>query len=361
LIITRLHGWIKPARAALITTVGTNPGDEWIREGILYLLDGLVRLDPWLVNKHDLSTLTGPAGDAILDAELVVQCGTPFYFAVPKKALYRPYWAERTCATAGWIGPIWRDRIAKVHEKIPVLNLAAGSAQLWGSDGAEVARDRAGARFIREAHAMCRLTTVRDATARSILRRLRLDAPLLPCTSIFARDRLGIEPAPPDRTLLNYMPRAGLYLPQKRGQIERWRKTFLAVFDHFRSRGEVRVVCHTEHDLQAAREIVEEKYIVPPLHYVDLLKLYARCERGLFNRVHAGMVVASFGRPAIVVGTDTRLGMTEPMGVAHHAVGDVTAESLIAELETIKPLDAEPVRREAELRYRRLIGEALSI
>lgn len=315
------------------------------------------KLEPWLVNKHDLSTLTGPDGDAILDAELVVQCGTPFYFAVPKKALYQPYWPERTCAGASWIGPIWRDRIAAIHDRVPVLNLAAGSAQLWGSDGREVARDRACRAFIESAHEMCRLTTVRDSVAVKILDRLKLKAPLLPCTSIFARDRLGIQPADPGLVCLNYMPRAGLYLPQKRRQVERWRETFLAVFEHFRARGPVVVTCHADHDVEAVRGMVDERYVVASRDYVELLKLYAHCRVGLFNRVHAAMIVASFGRPVVCVGTDTRMLMLEPLGMPFVHVDEATPERLIEMMENPAPF--EDVRRETERRYRELIGSAV--
>lgn len=346
-------------RTCLITTVGSNPGDEWIREGILYFLDGFKRIKAWRVNKHDLSTLTGPSGDAILEAELVVQCGTPFYFAVPKKALYEPYWPERTSATAGWIGPIWRDRIARLDDSVPVLNLAAGSAQLLGSDGREVVEDKACRAFVTEAHRRCRVTTVRDSVAAAILAKLKLEAPLLPCTSIFARDRLGIAPADPDLVCLNYMPRAGLYLPQKRGQVERWKATFLKVFEHFRARHTVKIVCHAEHDLEAARDLFDGKDIVYSRDPVELLKLYARCARGLFNRVHAGMVVASFGRPALVVGTDTRLLMMEQVGLPYRSVHDVDADSLIEELETMKAPEIEPIRKKAAAAYREVIGDAL--
>lgn len=346
-------------RVALITTVGINPGDEWIREGILHFLDRLGRLKLWLINKHDLSTLTGPDGDAIRNAELVVQCGTPFYFAVPKKALHKPYWSERTSATAGWIKPIWHDRIAKVWEDVPVLNIAAGSAQLHGSDGREVADDRACRRFITEAHRMCRLTTVRDSVARNILQRLKLEAPLLPCTSIFARDRLAIEPAEPDLVCLNYMPRAGLYLPQQKDQVERWKRVFLALFEHVRARYTVKVVCHAEHDVESIRGMVDDKYVFTSNSYEEVLRLYARCARGVFNRVHAGMVVASFGRPALVVGTDTRMGMMEQVGLPFRPVDDVTAESLIEEFESMEAPDIEPIRKRAAEAYREAIDAAI--
>lgn len=286
-----------------------------------------------------------------------MQCGMPFYFAVPKKALYEPYWPERTCASASWIGPIWRERIAKIHERVPVLNLAAGSAQLWGSDGREVAKDRACREFVAATHEMCRLTTVRDSVAVKILKRLDLDAPLLPCTSIFARDRLGIEPAEPDLVCLNYMPRAGLYLPQKRRQVEHWRETFLAVFEHFRACGPVVVTCHAGHDVEAVRGMIDAKYVVESHDYVELLKLYARCRVGLFNRIHAAMVVASFGRPVVCVGTDTRMLMLEPLGMPFVHVDDASAERLIEMME--RPAPVHDVRRETERRYRELIGGAL--
>ena len=170
-------------------------------------------------------------------------------------------------------------------------------------------------------------------------------------------DEALIEPAEPDLVCLNYMPRAGLYLPQKRGQVERWREAFLAVFEHFRARGPVVVTCHAEHDVESALGLVDEKYVAHSLDYVELLRLYARCRVGLFNRVHAAMVVASFGRPAICVGTDTRMRMLEPLGMPFVHVDEANAQRLIGMME--KPAPFADVRRDAERRYRESIGGVL--
>ena len=50
---------------------------------------------------------------------------------------------------------------------------------------------------------------------------------------------------------------------------------------------------------------------------------------GFVNRVHAGFPIYSFGNPVLAIGTDTRVKITELVGMYHEFVNDVTVEKLM--------------------------------
>lgn len=53
------------------------------------------------------------------------------------------------------------------------------------------------------------------------------------------------------------------------------------------------------------------------------MKLYSRAKYGIVNRVHAGFLLASFGKPNIVIGNDSRARMIEEIGLESFFVNDV--------------------------------------
>ena len=79
-----------------MTTVNHNVGDEFIREGIRSFLDEVLGdYDPYYVHKHDLATLHKPLldetellADKFRDADLIIQAGSPVYWAFDQYRCY---------------------------------------------------------------------------------------------------------------------------------------------------------------------------------------------------------------------------------------------------------------------------------
>ncbi len=333
-------------RTAFITTVRHNVGDDFVREGLCHVLRGRFAGRPLEfsnVHKHaPVSTRRGfewvrrkelsraldwiPLGlgsDRLLECDLLVQSGAPVYWCH----------AEHRCSDNEWYGPLIRRRHERVRERVPLLNLAAGTCQPYHSDGREFGEDEQVARYVRDFHARSTVTTVRDRLSREVLRSLGCDAPVIPCSSIFARDSLGIEPAEPRYLALNFMPRAGHYDLAQNVERDRWQAAFREFYAEASRRIPCVFVCHDRRELAAVRAFDREARTFFSRDYRDYVRCYAGAAAGIMNRVHGAFTIASFGRPAFVIGNDTRSHMAEEIGLRHAYVDDVDDERLVAELD----------------------------
>ena len=87
------------------------------------------------------------------------------------------------------------------------------------------------------------------------------------------------------------------------------------------------------------------------------MKFYARAKWGIMNRVHGAFMMASFGKPAIVIGNDSRAKMIENLSLPSYYVNDVSrvgAESLIDQVRSrcdSYPEQMEEIRRSSRRDY----------
>ena len=334
-------------RVAVITTVRHNVGDDFVREGILHLLERRFgRMSVELIHKHAPVTVrrgfervrrrrsstlldsilpTMPAYDRILSADMLVQSGAPVYWCHD----------DNHCSQNEWFEPLVRRRYYRVRDRVPFLNLAAGSAQRYGSTGEEVRECARDLEYIREIHAAANVTTVRDPLAQNILRFAGQDAPVIPCASIFGRHRLRIEPKRPEYVALNFMDNGGHYTLGQAIDSSKWLQTFREFYSWLSARERCVFVCHNEAEVRAARSVDSAAEVFISSRYQDYLEMYSRARLGIMNRVHGAFALASFGRPSFVIGTDSRAEMSSQIGLRHAFVATVTTAQLISEFERL--------------------------
>jgi hypothetical protein len=371
-----------------ITTVSHNVGDDFVREGIVYLLKQIVpNVEIWQIHKHQpitarpamewlylsgistfLDRLPGSSKlnllglldrslplngrtDKILNCDLVVQCGAPVYWLH----------GDHSCAQSEWYEPLIRRRWTIVRNRVPFINLAGGSCQQYSSDGKEFADAIETLDFIREFYDSCMLTTLRDHLANEILRLAGRVAPVLPCPSIFARFNLGIPTDLPQYVALNFMPKGGHYrFGSADGKLS-WEQTFVAFFKSLPSTEKYIFVCHDHAELTEAKRLFPEYPTFYSKNHGDYLRFYAKVKFGIFNRVHAAFALGSFGRPSFVIGNDSRARMSEMIGLRNAFVGDVTAQSMLTEFEqlgqtwrTYQPI-MDAIQTDTKEQYRKLL------
>lgn len=367
-------------RATIITTLNHNVGDDFVREGIVYLLrQALPGVAVEVSNIHKHSPITVRYGfehrragrtsrrldrwmpkwvtrDRIKEADLLIQSGAPVYWCHPTSH----------CADNEWFGPLIRKRYLAYGAKVPFLNLAAGTAQSYFSDGNEFARCPKDTAYIQEFHGMCAVTTVRDRLAKHVLNTLGLDAPLIPCSSIFATKELGVEPQAGEYIALNYMEGGGHYDWDRNLDSARWEQTFRDYYRDLVARGEkVLFICHNQAEVKAAKKIDPEAPIFTSPHHQDFFPAYAKAKFGILNRVHGGFALASLGKPSFIIGTDSRARMPEEIGLRHAYANDVDVDRLKAEeahlratLDTF-PATFEAIRTRAFQDYMKVLAPVL--
>ncbi|HRK32600.1 MAG TPA: polysaccharide pyruvyl transferase family protein, partial [Tepidisphaeraceae bacterium] len=249
-----------------------------------------------------------PLTDKFADADVIVQCGAPVYWHNGKHRSY----------TADWHNALWEDRIFKLSGAKVILNLGAGAGQGSVDDLATMLDDATLCAFARAAGAACRVTTTRDPLASQFLHALEVGHALLPCPAFHAalRFNAGRQFQPRDVLAVNLMPLAGHFKLKPETNPARWQQVIAETLPILRRDHQLVFVAHNP----AEREFQESlcrgsEAVFYSDDYRDYLSIYARAKGIVSNRVHAAVVVAGFGRPAVLVGNDARLGIATPIGI----------------------------------------------
>jgi len=366
-------------KTTIITTVRHNVGDDFVREGVLHLLQSVANLERVeLIHKHapvtaiygwegvrnfQLSRIAEPvlrmahARNRIADADLLVQSGAPVYWC---------HHGGPHCADNEWYGPLVRKRFLPDRRGRKFFNIAGGSCQRFHSDGSELNSCPKCRTYIREFFDACDLTVLRDKLAQAMLGIAGRTAEVLPCTSIFARDYLDIKPLPGEYIVLNFMENGGHYTFGQAIDREAWRSQFRELAAMAGKMGEVVVACHTREEERLAKAVAPElkSFLVPDDH-VEFMKFYARARFGIVNRVHSAFMMASLGKPAAVIGNDSRALMVENLNLSSYFVGDVAEVGVESIIENVSRRTAtyadeiEVVREACRGKYAALISAAL--
>lgn len=366
---------------SIITTIRHNVGDDFVREGIISLLNevgykGAIEL----IHKHSpmtsfygfetirnlrfsrvLEPIARVSGmkNRIDQAEVLIQSGAPIY------------WCHENgphCSRNEWFDPLIRKRFLPKRNFRHFLNIAGGSCQRYHSDASEVKSCPACTRYLQEFYDVCDLTLLRDELARKMLNLAGRDAKVLPCTSIFARDHLKIKPRQGEYIVLNFMENGGHYTFRQNIDAALWRKQFVELAGIVSKMGRVVVACHTPKEEALARELVPEleRFLVPDEH-LAFMKFYARAKWGVLNRVHGAFMMASMGRPAVVIGNDSRARMIEMLNLKSYFVGDVNSIGLENIIDSARARcidyaeESEVIRSQAKASYLDEINKVLGI
>jgi len=336
-------------KIAIITTVNHNVGDDFVREGIIYLLRqkfGEISVS----NIHKHAPVTVRRGfdwvrsfhlsrsldllplflteDKILSSNLLVQSGAPVYWCHD--------FINSHCADNEWYGPLIKRRYSKIRNKVKFINIAGGTCQRYYSDCSEIKNCVKCSSYIKELFNFSDVTTVRDSLAQSLLHSLDIEAPLMPCASIFACDELKVAPAKPEYICLNYMHGAGHYDFGQGIDAKRWETVFKEFYNKIREQERCVFVCHNYNELKETKKIAHPDEIFFSRDYRDYIKFYSKSKFGIMNRVHGAFAIASFGRPSFIIGTDTRARMSEEIGLKHEFIDKVDLARLLEEYEFLK-------------------------
>jgi hypothetical protein len=339
-------------KIGLITTLGTNIGDDFIREGICHVLKEVFkgdRIEFVSINKHKPYTVYPswhpvhlrciadclPVGKNLVknaassqfpklgfsrfDAcDLIVQCGAPVFWP--------------NCSQNEWAKPIWHDVIGRLCGKIPVLNLAAGSCYPWERQPAVI--DHLGdAEYIKSILNYCRLTTVRDRLAKTICKSLDWEIPLIPCSAFLAARGRVAKIQDSGYILLNYMTGSGHYSWDQEIDAKKWEETIKALIFRLGVRHKLAFLCHNEIEFALAQELAPDLPRFFPKTVYDYLECIEVAKFGIHNRMHASVGMAGMGVPSVAVCTDTRLLMVAELGLPVHYVKDIDADILEEEVE----------------------------
>lgn len=324
-------------KIALMTTVGVNVGDEFIREGILSFFDEIFSsYKPFYVNKHDMKSLHEPRldeeeilTDKFRESDIIVQAGAPVYWNWP--------WRGNMCYNAEWADELWYKRIFLLRDQKLVLNIGAGACQPYRDSSKTVSGDEKCADFIRKVSHACSWISVRDPLASNILMDLNLDHQILPCPAFHAARRFkDSRPVYGDVIGLNLMPFSGHFSLSEDITEENSLSFHKELVELLRKNHKLIFIAHDEKEYHYMREFkLINEIVFYSSNYKDYFPVYSQC-RGIFaNRVHGAVCAAGFGRPSVIVGNDSRLRIAEYIGIPSKYIADTTVHEVVDILESL--------------------------
>lgn len=338
-------------RIGLITTLDTNIGDDFIREGICLVLRETFKtksIEFVPVNKHQPMTVY-PKGHPCRLAEsipyakryiyflfgtifskkrltlfdecdLIVQCGAPVLWP--------------GCHMAEWAVPLWYQVVGRLHSRIPVLNLAAGSCYPWEKQPIVIS-DSKDTEYLKAILAYCRLTTSRDTLAQSLFSSLGEQTPHIPCTGFLAAKNFEKHKENGNLVLINYMEGGGHYDWGQGIDITKWKNIIQQFIDRMRRRHRIAFLCHNQKEYELARHLDSSIDRFFPKTSNEYFQMISRASVAMCNRMHASVGLAGLGIPSVAVGTDTRLLMVKSLNLPNYYVKDVSVELLENEIENL--------------------------
>ncbi|MFC1603326.1 polysaccharide pyruvyl transferase family protein [Pseudomonadota bacterium] len=337
-------------KITFITTVQHNIGDDFVREGLKHILSSVLgenRVQFTDIHKH--SPITSRHGfewlrskriglqfdrmlplslttDRILDADLVVQSGAPVFWHHDHDQF------DVHCADNEWCDPLIKRRFSQVRDKgVKFFNLAAGACQQYHSEGSEFLSCKKCSSYINWILQVADVTTLRDELSSNILASYGLQAPVIPCSSLFAPESLSVTPREGEYVALNYMQGAGHYAFQQGIDVAQHQAAFKALYEDLIQREQVVLVCHDSKEKRWARSIAPDaKIFSAGDDYRKYVEFYARAKYGVVNRVHAAFIMAALGKPSLVIGNDSRARMANQIGLKSLFVNDATPDLLIS-------------------------------
>tara|TARA_A100001011_G_C14241293_1_gene813372 strand:- start:359 stop:1459 length:1101 start_codon:yes stop_codon:yes gene_type:complete len=337
-------------KIAIITTVDHNVGDDFVRKGIKYLLKQKFKNENIeFQNIHKHSPITTRYGyerfrnlrisrivdkiipkswskDRINEADIIVQSGAPVYWCHETIGSY--------CYDNEWYEPLIKKRFLK-NKNAKLFNLAAGTCQTYHSDGTEF--NEKCNDYIKEFYELSDVTTVREGLARSVFKNISIDVPVIPCSSIFAIDEHALKNEGEEYVVVNYMKGGAHYTFNQSIDFKKWENVFKKFYFQLKEKERVIISCHNQKEVDEALELDSEaKIFYEKDDYSAYMRFYSKAKFGIMNRLHGAILMASFGKPSVVIANDSRSRMLEEVGIKHYFVNEVDCEVLNREYEFLK-------------------------
>ncbi len=238
------------------------------------------------------------------------------------------------CSKTEWRKELWEDVIGRLHQRIPVINFAAGSCYPWLRQ--EINRqDEFDKAYLRMIFDFCKITTVRDSLAQKVFASIDRNASLIPCSAVLAADGDRSPASESDPVIINYMQGGGHYKWNQNIDDAKWENTILELIKRLGTRHKIIMLCHDQKELDLAGKIAPAIGRQMPRNSAEYFGLIRNAKVAICNRMHASVAIAGLGIPSIAVCTDTRLSMVKEFGLPTHFVEDTSPDILEAEIEDL--------------------------
>lgn len=279
-------------RICFFSSLDTNIGDDFIREGLVNLLNKAgIEFDASIINKHSRSSLIDQHGrNKILTSDYIVICGTPVFWSIDGSTSYNCDWYD-------WF---YQDYIFKGKKNVFVL--AAGSCNRLNEDVTYLCQnDNNFEKFVKTLCKKSLLVTTRDYICSNMLNNFEIAHDNLFCTAFHAMDILKNS----DNSIF-----IGFNLMENFGHFNNFpmflskAKEMIKVIRKF---GPIKFICHSSSEVEIANKFHEgDDFIFYEDNYKSYYSAFDDVRFHVSCRVHGSILSSSAGVPNVNIITDTR-------------------------------------------------------
>lgn len=365
----------KTLRIALITTRQTNVGDDFIRDGLIYLLKSTIerKIKFYYINKHKPETASFII-ETLLKYKIIQFFNHKFFNWIPNKISCSDltiisgapvYWihpGHTICSNNEWYKPLIKNIVQK--KGVILFNIGGGTSQEYYSEGDEFFNDNEVISYIKELHSTSKITIVRDSLSAEVLEKMGLDRFLLACPSIFVKEKYQFTNAK-EYIVLNYMKGGGHYDFSNTIDFKKWEHTFKNFYNSIKMTNKnIVFVCHNLEEVNNAREFDKDANIFYSKNYVKYFEFYSKARFGIVNRVHSAFVMASYESPSIIIGSDSRAKMAEMIGLKSFFVNDIDSHLLKNEFDRLLNdnsyhLTIKEIKQKTFINYKEILSNVI--
>jgi Polysaccharide pyruvyl transferase len=227
----------------------------------------------------------------------------------------------------------------------PLVDAGVGSC--FPSSSKESLKSEADIFFYKKAASFCSAITVRDKLAEKVYRDLLgVNVKRIPCAAIASgRYFEQFQKKEKQYILINYMLKGANSDWGQGVDPDQWYKTVRQVVDFFSPNHQIVFLAHNSVEEEAAKNRFKEFQCILPRSLEQYAEVIGRAKIGFVSRIHAAIPLAGIGVSSLVIGTDSRLGAVEELGLPTLFVKEASAEIIIHHLsELLKKSENEKQR-----------------
>lgn len=206
--------------------------------------------------------------------------------------------------------------------------------------------------FYRTAFKLCKAVTVRDEAAHKVVTDLGFETQIIPCGAIATGREFEKEtPLIDNKYVIINFQRYGANTDWGQGvDPDAWAKTMKATIAELEKHHPVVMLAHNAYEGKLAQQLAPHLPCHSPTTSQEYARVIKGAKVGIVSRIHAAIPLAGVGVPSVVIGTDTRLGTVEQMGLITRYVKEVNSSWLVEQVESLLGRSSEERTRLLALR-----------
>jgi hypothetical protein len=280
-------------KLCLFTSLNTNVGDDFIREGILNLFKNAgIKFKYTTINKHDPKSLFDFDGkNKINHSDFTILCGTPVFWSINGSTSYN----------CDWINWFYKDHIFSGNHKLIIL--AAGSCNNLDCNIEYLCNNDFELKdFTKKISSKASFISTRDFLCRDLLNNYGISNKLLFCTALNCIEEIKPSSLDAKYISVNFMENFGHF-----SNFQMFTRKFREILNEIRNHGPIKFICHDQKEFDFALQNKQGSDIVfYSKNYKDYFNIFEDVLLHISCRVHGSILASSAVVPNINIITDSR-------------------------------------------------------